>query len=78
MNESSLVSNEGNASDRLKYWVKFAKENGNKISLGSDAHYCDRVGDFTNVIKVLNEIDYPKELILNCNENMIKELKGLN
>lgn len=78
VNESSLVSNEGNASDRLKYWVKFAKENGNKISLGSDAHYCNRVGDFTNVIKVLNEIDYPKELILNCNENMIKELKGLN
>ena len=54
------------------------QSNGNKISLGSDAHYCDRVGNFKNVRKILNEVDYPKELILNCNENMIKELKGLS
>ena len=77
VNESSLVTNDGNAAQRLEYWLEYAKQNGNMISLGSDAHYCLEVGKFSNVLKLLNKIDYPKELILNCNEDMILGLKGL-
>lgn len=78
VNESSIITNDGNSAKRLKYWLKFAKQNGNKISLGSDAHYYLEVGKFTNVLKYLNEVDYPKDLILNCNEEMLKNLKGLD
>ena len=47
---------------------------GNKIYLGTDAHYCEEVGDFENTIKLLNKVNYPKELILNCNKNLLAQL----
>lgn len=73
VNESSILTNECNGIDRMKYWLSIAKENGNLIYLGTDAHFCEAVGDFTNVINLLNEINYPKDLILNINENLLKE-----
>lgn len=76
VNESSLRNNEGGGAERLKYWLSIAKENGNKISMGTDSHYCMGVGLFSLSIKMLNEVEYQKDLILNCNESMIKELIG--
>ena len=35
-------------------------------------NYCKEIGKFDNVIKLLNEVEYPKELIVNCNEWMIR------
>lgn len=74
LNESSIISNECGGVERIRYWLQYAKQNKNKISLGSDSHFCRSVGNFTNAIKLLNEIDYPKELILNCNEQKLKSL----
>ena len=74
VNESSLIDNEAGTYERLRYWLQYAKENGNYISLGTDAHYCEEIGDFTNTIKLLNEIDFPKEKILNCNINLLQKL----
>ncbi len=74
VNESTLINKEGGSDIRLEYWLKAAKENKNKISLGTDAHYCDEVGRFDNSINLLNRIGYEKEFILNCNDDMIKEL----
>jgi putative hydrolase len=76
VNESTIIMNDGGSPKRLKNWLSYAKEKGNKIYLGSDAHYCFEVGKFENVIKLLNDLDYPKELILNCNEDMLKEMFG--
>ena len=76
VNESSIVYNEGGAVDRLVYWLKKAKENKNMISLGTDAHSCYEVGRFDNVLQLLNEIDYPKELIINCDNDKLIELKN--
>lgn len=66
VNEASFNSCE----DRMRYWVKFARDNGNIISLGTDAHYCLEVGKFDKTIKLLNEVNYPKKLILNCNKDL--------
>lgn len=74
LNESSLILDEGYTAERVEYWLKFAKENGNLISLGTDAHYCMEVGRFSNVLKLLNKVKFPKERILNCNEEMLKNL----
>ena len=71
VNESSLTYDGVGNRERMACWLSLAKENGNKIVLGSDAHYCDEVGMFTNSIAMLNEIEYPKELIISCNEDEI-------
>ena len=76
VNESTIIVDDGGAKARLYAWLKYAKENGNKIYLGSDAHYCMEVGEFNNVIALLNTVEYPKELILNCNKNWLFELFG--
>lgn len=74
VNEASLIRNEGGGKERVRYWLNFAKENKCKISLGTDAHFCMAVGDFTNTIELLNELDYPKELILNCNRDWLETM----
>lgn len=73
VNESSIISNEWNAINRMRFWIKYAKEKGANIYLGSDAHWSGSVGNFDNVIALLNSLDYPKEHILNCNVDMLKE-----
>lgn len=73
VNESSLITNECGGAERLKYWLTLAKENGNLIYLGTDAHYCEEVGKFDNAIKLLNSIKFPKERIINCNEELLRK-----
>ena len=73
VNESSIVTNECGGVERLYSWLKYAKENKNKIYLGTDAHYCLEVGRFENTIKLLNDLEYPRDLILNCNLDMLEE-----
>ena len=76
VNESSLRNNDDGNADKIKYWISLAKEKACDIYLASDAHYSSRIGKFPLSIELLNEIDYPKELILNCNEeNLINAMK---
>ena len=56
--------------------IIIAKENKNMISLGTDAHSCYEVGRFDNVLCLLNEIDYPKDLIINCDNDKLLKLKN--
>ena len=72
INETSIITNDGGCFDRLKYWLEIAKDNRCEIYLGTDAHYCMEAGLFDNAIKLLNEIGYPEELILNIDEEKIK------
>lgn len=74
VNESSIFTNK-ECEARMRYWLAYAKQNRNYISMGTDAHYCMDVGIFTKVLTLLNEIDYPKDLILNCNKDMLEALK---
>lgn len=62
------------AVDYVKYWLNIAKEKGNKIHLGTDAHYCKEIGIFDSAIKVLKEVDYPEHLIINCNEEELAKI----
>lgn len=73
LNECSLIPSRGNI-ERLRYWFKLACENGNKISLGTDAHFCGQVGGFSRVIDIINEFDYDKDLIINCDEDLVAAL----
>lgn len=40
-------------------------ENGTKIAVNSDAHCSFKIGKYPNAIKMLEEIDFPEELIAN-------------
>lgn len=71
VNESSAKNKD--LQDIMRIWIKMAKENGNKICLGSDAHFALHVGHFDNAIALLNEVDYPKELILNCDRTALNQ-----
>lgn len=55
--------------EMLKYCIKHQVA----ILIGSDAHISYDVGNFSNAYKVLKSIDFPKHLIVNENEDMIKE-----
>ena len=72
LNESSLRNNNDGNTLKIKYWLSIAKEHESRIYLASDAHYCKRIGKFPLSIALLNELEYPKELILSCNEDQIK------
>lgn len=73
VNESSLKNDNYGNTERMRCWLEMACDNGNRIVLGSDAHFCEEVGIFTNSIALLNELQYPKNLIINCDEEEIKK-----
>ena len=49
-----------------------AKELKVGIVVNSDAHFCMNVGRFDNAIKMLGELDFPEELIMNRNLEVLK------
>ncbi len=56
------------------------KKIGCKIVVSSDAHSCFAVGVFDNSLRILEEVDFPEELIMNTTaekfENYLAELKA--
>lgn len=74
VNEASLLRDEGGNASRLRYWLSYAKEKGNLISMGSDAHYHEHIGKFDLSLALLNDIDFPKERIINCNEELLRSM----
>ena len=44
------------------------------IIVNTDAHDPSEVGRFEKAVELLNEVDFPKELILNCDLDKLKEL----
>lgn len=81
INETSILTN--NASNHhvelMEYWISYALESNPSVmfSFGSDAHYCDMVGNFTNVIELANRMGIKPEQILNHRVNEEKLRKFL-
>lgn len=79
VNNSSLSPNSfrQGAYENYKEMLKLCKEQGVRIILGSDAHICYQVGIFDDAQKLLEEVDFPKELVINYHEDQIIEFFGL-
>lgn len=75
VNESTLFADEPGDFERMKFWLNYAKSNGNLISLGSDSHYCELIGKFERALDLLNAIDFPKDRIVNCNPDLLNNQK---
>lgn len=81
VNECSLKSSayRPNAKENLTKLVKLCKEIKTPMILGSDAHFHLNVGEHKLGRKLLEDLDFPAELIVNFHEDMIREyfLKNL-
>ena len=79
VNNSSLKPNtfrEG-AWDNVKVLLKYCKEYGVNIIMGSDAHICYDVGNFEYAEKIIEDNGFPKELVINYDENKILEFLNI-
>ncbi len=75
VNNSSLNSGSfrPNARENYRELLSLCKEHKVRIILGSDAHICYQVGIFDNAQSLLEELDFPKELVINYHEDEIRE-----
>lgn len=76
INNSSLRPNgfRVGAVENAKQMLELCKKYKAKIILGSDAHIYYQVGSFENCEKILNEVDFPGNLVVNYSEEYIKEI----
>ena len=79
INNSSFIGRPRNIKNCRKIALA-CKKYGTKITVGSDAHSSFEVGVFDGAVKMLEEIDFPEELIMNSTaerfENYVAELKS--
>ena len=71
INNSSLnvKSFREGALENTRTLLKICKEQNVKVILGSDAHISFHVGEFSNCLKVLEEVNFPEDLIANGSED---------
>lgn len=73
VNNSSLSPNSfrPNARENVMTYLTLCKEEGVPIIYGSDAHVCYDVANFSFAKEVTDAVAFPKELIINYNQNLI-------
>ncbi len=78
MNVGSAIVRPGNE-ENLYELAKACKKNNTKIAVNTDAHSIYKLCDYGNVIKMLEDLNFPKELIINSSiQNLVNELKIRN
>lgn len=65
LNNSSLCPEKGSVWDNCRILAKAIAKYGGSVALGSDAHYWDRVGDFSNCLVIIQECGIKEEQIIN-------------
>jgi len=79
VNNSSLspdTSREGTR-ENVKTYLELCKKYGVRIIMGTDSHICYDIGIFTHVEQLIEEINFPKELVINYWEDQIIEFFGI-
>ena len=79
VNNSSLspnTSREGARENILKY-LELCKEYGVRIIMGTDSHICYDIGVFQYAEAIIEEANFPKELVINYCEDQIIEFFGI-
>lgn len=64
-NSSFLVSRKGSEAN-CRLIVQLAKDLGGRIIVSSDAHFCAEVGEFGEALRMLEEIGFPEERVVNA------------
>jgi len=71
INNASLVGVRKGSEKNCAEILRLCKENGNIISLGSDAHISWDIGNFTHAEELLREAGFPEERILNTSKELL-------
>ena len=72
INDHTFESRQQNVENCRKIALA-CKRHGVPIVVNSDAHFETRVGRFRNALKMLEEIDFPEELIVNASEKRLRD-----
>jgi putative hydrolase len=59
--------------ENCRLFAMRCKEHGVRIVTGSDAHFSDSVGEFGKVLRLLEEVHFPEELVLNTSVRKVDE-----
>ena len=75
LNDSSLnpLGARKNGYENMKILLPLCEKYGVSVSLGSDAHFFNQVGQFARVQKVIEETGFPEELIVNTSVEKLKK-----
>lgn len=73
VNNSSLNVNgyRQGAWENTRTMLNLCKIQNVKVILGSDSHISFHVGEFSNCLKVIEQVDFPEDLIVNANHSSI-------
>ncbi|MEF9951001.1 MAG: phosphatase [Clostridium sp.] len=66
------------AKENLINLLNLCKENGVVVIMGTDSHIYYEIGDFTYALNLIEECNFPKELVLNYSEDPLKILSKKN
>lgn len=76
VNNASINARPGSY-DNCLCVINSVKSEGGIISIGSDSHFCEEIGELNNAINLLKECNFPIDLVLNTSkEKVIDFLKG--
>ncbi len=71
INESSITQREGALENAIKI-LKICKDLKVQVSLNTDAHFWSKIGDVSTGMKIIKEVNFPEELIINLSWDKIK------
>ncbi|MFI3226777.1 MAG: phosphatase [Clostridia bacterium] len=74
LNNSSLGprSTRENPYENMKEMLAKCIKYGAKVIINSDAHYCGEVGEVSNILTLLEEVNFPEELVINTSLEGLK------
>lgn len=65
INNSSFTTSRVGSFSNCKEIALLCKKYNTKLIINSDAHFCTKIGEFTEAINMLESIDFPEDLIIN-------------
>ena len=75
INNSSLAKEKKGAWDNCRRFARYMAQYKGPVILGSDAHFWDRVGDFSHALELVHEVGILEDQILNTSpERVLKYL----
>lgn len=80
VNNTSLnpTSSRSGAEKNYKEMLKYCKKYNTRVIFGSDSHICYSIGRFENCEKLIKEVEFPEELVINYWEEQIIEFFNIN
>lgn len=71
LNNSSFGHSRAGSADNCRTIAAAVRDAGGWLSLGSDAHIAFDMGNFSHCIRVLNEVNFPPERVLNASPRRV-------